>query len=103
MFATGVENSIPTIDNGRTRIDQMESCGHYPHWRTDFDCVRRSFFLLRYGLLAPHLLAPGLTTGIRRLTFADLKRPPHFDLDLCHSGVPYWLAIPEPPSRLFAD
>ena len=31
MFATGIENSIPTIDNGRTRIDQMEKCGHYRH------------------------------------------------------------------------
>ena len=37
MFATGIENSIPTIDNGRTRVDQMESCGHYRHWRLDFD------------------------------------------------------------------
>ncbi len=29
MFATGIENSIPTINNGRTRIDEMEKCGHY--------------------------------------------------------------------------
>lgn len=28
MFSTGIENSVPTIDNGRTRIDEMESCGH---------------------------------------------------------------------------
>ena len=25
MFATGIENSVPTIDGGRTRIDEMES------------------------------------------------------------------------------
>ena len=31
MFATGIENSIPTINNGRTRIDEMEKCGHYKH------------------------------------------------------------------------
>ena len=24
MFCTGIENSIPTINNGRTRVDQME-------------------------------------------------------------------------------
>ena len=24
MFATGIENSIPTINNGKTRVDQME-------------------------------------------------------------------------------
>lgn len=29
MFATGVENSIPTIQNGRVRVDEMESCEHY--------------------------------------------------------------------------
>ena len=39
MFATGIENSIPTINNGRTRIDQMEKCGHYEHWKLDFDLL----------------------------------------------------------------
>ena len=29
MFATGIENSIPTINHGKTRVDQMEVCGHY--------------------------------------------------------------------------
>lgn len=29
MFATGIENSNPTIHNGRTRIDELEKCGHY--------------------------------------------------------------------------
>ena len=33
MFATGIENSIPTIDNGRTRVDQMEASDHYRRWR----------------------------------------------------------------------
>ena len=50
MFATGIENSIPTIDNGRTRVDQMESCGHYKHWKLDFDCVEElGLRFLRYG------------------------------------------------------
>ena len=39
MFATGIENSYPTIHGGRTRIDEMEKCGHYGRWREDFDCV----------------------------------------------------------------
>ena len=34
MFATGIENSIPTINGGRTRVDEMESCGFYKHWRS---------------------------------------------------------------------
>src|SRR3546814_5300630 len=33
MFCTGIENSIPTINNGKTRIDQMEACDHYRRWR----------------------------------------------------------------------
>jgi hypothetical protein len=44
MFATGVENSYPTINNGRTRIDEMEKCGHYRHWRTDFALLEDSAF-----------------------------------------------------------
>ena len=39
-FATGIENSNPTIDNGRIRIDEMDSCGHYKHWSVDFDLVQ---------------------------------------------------------------
>ena len=40
MFATGIENSVPTINNGRERVDEMEKCGFYKHWRTDFGVVR---------------------------------------------------------------
>ena len=50
MFATGIENSIPTINNGKTRVDEMEVCGHYKHWREDFDAVagdRHQFPALR--------------------------------------------------------
>ena len=50
MFATGIENSIPTIDHGKTRIDEMEVCGHYERWREDFDCVQEiGINFLRYG------------------------------------------------------
>ena len=35
MFATGMECSHPTIDNGRIRRDLLEGTGHYRHWRED--------------------------------------------------------------------
>ena len=35
MFATGIECSYPTIDNGRTRRDLLAECGHYDRWRED--------------------------------------------------------------------
>ena len=40
MFATGIENSHPTIDQGRTRVDEMESCRHYARWQEDFALVQ---------------------------------------------------------------
>lgn len=43
MFATGIENSYPTIalPDGKTkRVDEMEKCGHYRYWREDFELVR---------------------------------------------------------------
>src|SRR5688572_19634518 len=50
MFATGIENSYPTIDNGRTRVDEMEASRHYQLWRKDFDLVESlGVRFLRYG------------------------------------------------------
>ncbi|MEJ7606378.1 MAG: hypothetical protein WKF37_08935 [Bryobacteraceae bacterium] len=50
LFATGIENSYPTINGGKTRIDEMDTCGHYKHWRTDFDRVEHlGISYLRYG------------------------------------------------------
>ena len=40
MFSTGIENSSPTIDNGRKRVDEMEACRHYQCWREDFALVQ---------------------------------------------------------------
>jgi len=36
MSSTGIDNSVPTIDDGRTRVDEMESCGHDTRWREVF-------------------------------------------------------------------
>ncbi len=50
LFATGIENSYPTINGGRTRIDEMEKCGHYTLWKTDFDLLDEvGIRYLRYG------------------------------------------------------
>src|SRR4051812_16754718 len=95
MFATGIENSYPTIRNGAKRVDEMESCGHYQHWRRDFDCVEElGIRFLRYG---PPL--PRTWRGHGRYdwdfsdeTFADLRRRGIMPIvDLCHFGVPDWV------------
>ena len=50
LFATGIENSIPTLDGGRTRVDELEKTGHYARWRDDFDRVEElGIRYLRYG------------------------------------------------------
>ena len=95
MFATGIENSVPTINGGRTRVDQMESCGHYRHWREDFDLVEEmGIEYLRFGPpIHKTLLAPGkYDWEFADLAFAELKRRNIVPIvDLCHFGVPDWL------------
>ena len=95
MFATGIENSIPTIDNGRTRVDQMESCGHYRHWETDFDlCEDIGVRFLRYGPpLHTTLIGPGrYDWEFADLTFNEMFRRDLVPIvDLCHFGVPDWI------------
>jgi len=95
MFATGVENSVPTIDGGRTRVDEMESCGHYAHWQEDFALVEEmGIGYLRYG---PPIYKTWLGVGkydweFADQTLADLKRRNLVPIvDLCHFGVPDWI------------
>lgn len=95
MFSTGIENSVPTIDNGRTRIDEMESCGHYARWREDFAlCGGMGIGYLRYG---PPIHTTWLSPGrydwdFADQTFAELKRLGIVPIvDLCHFGLPDWL------------
>ncbi len=113
IFATGVENSYPTIANGRgkksKRIDQMEKCGHYEHWRTDFALVRElGLEYLRYG--PPYYkvhLAPGkYDWSFTDEAFAELKRLNITPItDLCHFGVPDWIGNFQNPDfpELFAE
>ena len=95
MFCTGIENSYPTIHNGRTRIDQMDSCGHYARWQEDFALTREmGIRFLRYGPpIHRTWLAPGkYDWEFADLTFAELKRLRIVPIvDLCHFGVPDWL------------
>jgi beta-glucosidase len=108
MFATGIENSNPTIRNGH-RVDEMEKCGHYEHWRTDFELVADfDIHFLRYG---PPIHRTWI--GHRRydwdfadITFDYLK---NLDIvpvvDLCHFGVPDWIGNFQNPDFpvLFAE
>jgi beta-glucosidase/6-phospho-beta-glucosidase/beta-galactosidase len=107
MFATGVENSIPTIKGGTVRVDQMEVCGHYKHWRTDFELLEDlGIRYLRYG--------PPFHTTVRGAgrydwawadqTFGELLRRDIVPIvDLCHFGVPDWIGNFQNPDfpRLF--
>ncbi len=95
MFATGVENSYPTIQGGKHRVDEMEKCGHYAKWRQDFDCVQQlGIRFLRYG---PALHRTWLGDGrydweFADQAFADLKHRGIMPIvDLCHFGVPDWI------------
>jgi beta-glucosidase/6-phospho-beta-glucosidase/beta-galactosidase len=108
MFATGIENSIPTIHNGRTRVDQMASCGHYKHWKLDFDLVEdMGLEFLRYGPpLHTTYLGPGrYDWEFADLALADLRRRGIVPIiDLCHFGVPDWIGNFQNPDfpQLFA-
>ncbi len=95
MFCTGIENSYPTIDQGRTRVDQMDSCLHYARWRDDFALVAElGVHYLRYGPPI-HLTFIGpdrFDWHFADETFAELRRRRITPIvDLCHFGVPDWL------------
>ena len=95
MFCTGIENSIPTVDNGRTRMDEMESCGHYDRWQEDFDLVQDlGIQFLRYGppIHTSWTAAGRYNWSFADVTFAELKRRNIVPIvDLCHFGVPDWI------------
>ncbi len=109
MFATGIENSIPTIHDGRTRVDQMAASFHYDRWEDDFDCVEAlGIEYLRYGPpLHRTYLGPGkYDWSFADETFAELKRREIMPIvDLCHFGVPDWIGNFQNTDfpRLFAD
>ena len=108
LFATGIENSNPTIANGTVRVDEMAKCGHYEHWRKDFELVQGlGIRFLRYGPpIHTTFLGPGrYDWAFADATFADLLRRNIAPIvDLCHFGVPDWIGNFQNPDfpRLFA-
>src|SRR5438045_3556475 len=111
MFATGIENSYPTIEwEGKTvRRDQMAECGHYARWRDDLRLVKEmGIEYLRYGppYYKAHLGPGRYDWAFADETFAELRRL-HIEpiADLCHFGVPDWVGGCDNPDwpALFAD
>ena len=95
LFATGIENSNPTIGGGRMRVDELAKCGHYDKWSLDFDLVEDlGIRVLRYG---PPIHRTWQGEGrydwsFADVTFADLRRRNIAAIaDLCHFGVPDWI------------
>ena len=109
LFATGIENSYPTIRNGTFRQDEMAKCGHYQFWQKDFALVQElGIEFLRYG---PPLFSTWTGPGQYDWTFADetfrdLHRRNLVPIvDLCHFGVPDWVGNFQNPDfpELFAQ
>ena len=108
MFATGIENSYPTINGGRTRIDQMAKARHYELWREDFALLDEiGISILRYG---PPIHTTWLGDGKYDWAFADVafaeihRRNIVPVVDLCHFRVPDWIGDFQNPDfpKLFA-
>ena len=109
IFATGIENSYPTIQGGTVRVDEMEKCGHYGRWREDFDCTQElGISFLRYGPpIHTTFVGPGrYDWSFADETFGDLRRRGITPIvDLCHFGVPDWVGNFQNPDfpALFAE
>ena len=95
MFATGIECSYPTIQNGKVRRDQLRECGHYDRWKEDLGLVKEmGLNVLRYGLPYYNIhLGPGkFDWSFADQAMAELKRLEITPiLDLMHFGVPDWV------------
>ena len=95
MFATGVECSYPTVEQGRWRRDELQSAGHYRYWQRDFALARElGITHIRYGPPL-HLAFPAegrFDWDYCDPQLADLEQfGPEPIIDLCHFGVPSWL------------
>src|SRR5690348_6525727 len=95
MFATGIENSVPVINNKRKRIDEYEKCGHYTYWQKDFDLVKEmGIQFLRYGppIHTTFIAADKFDWSFADTTFHYLKKQRILPIvDLCHFGLPDWI------------
>ena len=111
MFATGIENSYPTIEwAGRTiRQDELAKTGHYQHWREDFRVLKElNIQYLRYGppYFSVHTGPGKYDWSFTDETFNALRQQKvHLIVDLCHFGVPDWIGNFQNPDfpRLFME
>lgn len=95
MFATGIECSYPTVEQGSWRRDLLDSAGHYRRWQEDFALARQiGITHIRYG---PPLHLIFTRPGRYDWTWIDEQMReleqfgPEPIIDLCHFGVPGWL------------
>ncbi|WP_018616667.1 family 1 glycosylhydrolase [Segetibacter koreensis] len=98
IFATGIENSYPTIvlpDGTSMRVDEMKKARHYEMWKEDFDLVKElGIEFLRYGppYYVTHVAPGEYDWSFADITFARLKELNIIPIvDLCHFGVPDWI------------
>ena len=111
MFATGIENSYPTIEwEGKTfRQDELEKTRHYDRWRDDFRILKElGIDYLRYGppYFSTHLGSGKYDWNFTDETFAALhEQKAELIVDLCHFGVPDWIGNFQNPEfpKLFAE
>lgn len=111
MFATGIENSYPTVidaDGTRRRVDEMEKTKHYSCWKEDLNLVCEvGCDTLRWG---PPLHKMWRGDGKYDWEFTDqcmaeIRRLGiNLIVDLCHFGLPDWLGDFQNPDwpELFA-
>ena len=95
IFATGIECSYPTVENGKWRRDEYYGARHYEFWQRDFELAREiGATHLRYGPPL-HLVFNG--PGEYRWDLVDEpmaeleQHGPEPIVDLCHFGLPGWL------------
>jgi beta-glucosidase/6-phospho-beta-glucosidase/beta-galactosidase len=106
MFAVGIECSNPIVTGG-VRVDQLQSTGHYEHWKKDLQLVQDlGLRFLRYG---PPIHRVFLGPGKYDWSFIDRVMAEMYRLkirpiiDLVHFGLPDWLGTfqnPDWPSHL---
>ncbi len=97
MFATGIENSYPTIEwKGKTiRQDELAKTKHYDRWRDDFRILKElGIEYLRYGppYFSTHTGPSKFDWSFTDETFRALRDQKVTPIaDLCHFGVPDWI------------
>lgn len=112
MFATGIENSYPTIQDkeGKTiRQDELAKTQHYERWQDDFELLKElGIDYLRYGppYFSVHTGPGKYDWGFTDMVFGALENQGTKPIvDLCHFGVPDWIGNFQNPAwpELFAE